>query len=1302
MRMFNQVCMAVCGTMVRMAMGGVAVGESTLVGDLMWSDTFTIAGRCADGYYSPVGQNAESRVDHVYALERAAGGTQWRRPADFSFNTPTSAVAEYGGNSVGNDGAAGGFAQSGGGPNALALFRGVLPSRVIFQTDARFTCNCLWIATCNSDIPMCANSFIVKFPRYGTSAISIAVYGGADVPTGLTTGVADANAAWHNYAVIFDRNAQRVEVFVDEVSRGVVDLAGLGLAMKADDSLIGFGYPGYVGWVDNVQAGVPTDGGSDLALEAWRTHRMDVPVASRRAPILADGTVVKTGAGMLDLGGAAIARGAVQVQEGTVAVDATNPGLPSQLLPGLVFWVDANVNVTAVGGKVSVWRDVREAADGRVYPRAVARGQGEENLEAPTLIDGTGTAAGRKLVDFGTFGGPDAGWLQWQDADGHRSANDVRTVFYVMECPNGGGCVLGDWNDADPTAHTGNDKWLPKVYANTTSLVDAYICGYEQDGSEDAYVNDVMGRAADQKFRRELTVYVRSKGRTFPCSTFMNDRNARQGEVADTNGTVYAVNRQGGGRLAEVLVYNRELHPTEIHMINAYLMRKWLNGMSLGDVQFAPGAALRVAADAVHPPMLGRVTGAGRVEVTGTAGRVHLAAVENACVTTPFDLAPGTSVTADERVRVAGFPIAPQLGRAYAVTADGVTATAGTDAAAIVKTGNGTLVASALPTGRLQVAAGALRLAGHADDEAPAANLVSNAGFEDMQSVTTDGIRGGNITWGYNSVLTNWTFSSLSGVASCPGSGFATAFKTADGVLAAFMQSDGFAATSFTVPRAGWYRIDFFAFKRNQTSSPCGIFDVLLDDVPVCRFQVNTLEPRAFGTAFPNELAAGTHTLRFQGVKMADLDTMALLDNVRVTEDRARVGTNIVVNGGFEMHDPLLETTPDHVHQPFQYAPTGATWVFVDPNNTSVTNAGIAQMENAWAAWQAPEGTCMAFLRQNGYFAQDLVFPEAGRYRLSFTMRGRIFSRAWNYAGQTFKVFLGETLVAYLQGSSTEPERVTVALPAIDAAHLAQRLSFRGQGDNKHDQTTLFDDIRVERVPETLANPSFEWSGPFVNGTWESGLQGAGWTFDVGANERNQSGICNRNGPWTQLTGVPFGDACAFLQTKARIAQTITVPEDGVYCVSFSARRRAPLYSNHDFRVVCDGMVLGAVTTRNEDDWKRFSFRTPFLKAGRPVELAFEGINHGDDIDRASMIDEVAIERVAAGTEPEADAFAGATVELAAGTTLELDFDGTVELAGLRYAGHGRTGELNAANCDFIRGAGTVYVQPTSTVIILR
>lgn len=1278
---------------------GVPVGQSTVVGERMWSDTFTVAGRCASGYFNNAGQGDVTRVDSVYMVEYAVGATQWRRPANFSFNTPADAVTQYAHNNTGNEGAATGFAQSG---SNYVAFRGVLPTRVAFQMDARATCDFIAIATYSADLPDAGNGFLVKF--YNTDAVKIAAYGAAEVDTGLTMGFTGLNTQWHNYAVIFDRAAQQVEIFIDEVSRGTVALASLGVALNINDRCIGMGCAGYVAWYDNVQVGVPAKGGSDLALEAWRTEPMAVETASRRAPILADGTVRKTGAGTLDLGGAAIRRGTVEVREGTVAVDATDPGLPGQLQENLAFWVDANVNVTAVGGKVTEWRDCREAAGGTNFVRAVAYTEGE----APTLVDGTGTAAGRKLVDFGTFGQSNAGWLQWRNAAGARQAVNVVTAIYVLECPNGGGAVLGDWSGVAGNP-TGDTNWAPTMTTNMTSMVDALMT---HNSSHNAFVDDVECHSGALRFTSPLTVYAFNRGGgAYPCSTFFNDRNVRVGDPMGND--TFLANHQGGGRLAEVLLWTRTLNPTEVHMVNAYLLRKWKGGISIGNARIAKGATLRVAADATHPPVLKTLAGAGCVEVTGSAGSVQMAASQAPQITPSVDLAVGTSLTTTEDGRVNAFPAVVRAGRSYDVTTTGIAATAGADPAVAEKTGAGTLVASALPTGVVRVAAGALRLT--ASQDVWNDTLVPNADFEDVTRFRAD-VTVGNadvVTWGYNATVADWTLGKgvsggvdASGVATSPNGPLTTGYKTSSGAIMLFVQVDGSAETTVTVPAAGYYRLEFTAVKRN--GAPLGLLDVQVDGTTMGRIQVNDLEPRTFALAFPVPLAAGAHTLRFQGVLVptkenaaVNYDTMALIDDVRLTADATRLGTNLVHNGSFELHDPLTDPSSNPSDKPYRYAPTGTGWVFVDPAQTSVTNAGITQGENVWVEYPAAEGSCMAFLRKTGYFAQDITFPEPGRYRLSFIQRGRFNAGQWNYSGQTFKVFLGSTQVAYLQGSNWEPQRTVVELPEIDADHLVQSLSFKGLNSTA-DASTMFDDIRIERYAGILANPSFEWAGTFSNGTWQGGLPGAGWTFDVGDGPRDQSGICNRNGPWASASGVLFGDACAFLQMRARISQVVTVPADGIYEVSFWARRRSVTYADHDFRVVCGGMALGSVTTRGGDDWKRFSFRTPFLKAGGQVELAFEGINHGDNTDRASVIDGVAFDRVDDGVTPEAEVFAGASVELAEGAVLELDFDGVAQLQGLSYAGHAKSGELSAANCAFIRGAGAVFVRSRGLQILIR
>ena len=244
------------------SMAGVPVGQSHVVGDLMWSDTFTVGTRCESGHYSNVGGD-NARCDPAYMVEHAVGATQWRRPKDFSFNTPADAVSQYSQNNTGNDGALTGFAQSGGG---VMSFRGILPSRVAFQMDARATCASVSIATYSTELPYAASSFQVKF--YGTWAVKLAAYGAAEIDTGLTTGLTSLNTQWHNYAVIFDRGAQRVEVFVDEVSRGTVDLGPLGVAMKADDPCIGMGCAGYVACTTTFRSACPRQ--EAVTLRWWR------------------------------------------------------------------------------------------------------------------------------------------------------------------------------------------------------------------------------------------------------------------------------------------------------------------------------------------------------------------------------------------------------------------------------------------------------------------------------------------------------------------------------------------------------------------------------------------------------------------------------------------------------------------------------------------------------------------------------------------------------------------------------------------------------------------------------------------------------------------------------------------------------------------------------------------------------------------------------------------------------------------------------------------------------------------------
>ena len=77
---------------------------------------------------------------------------------------------------------------------------------------------------------------------------------------------------------------------------------------------------------------------------------------------------------------------------------------------------------------------------------AEVRAKGATPVFCTPIVRATFDDAGRKLVDFGTFGQSDAGWLGWVDAENTRQEIQVQTAFFVMASPSGPGCALGDWS----------------------------------------------------------------------------------------------------------------------------------------------------------------------------------------------------------------------------------------------------------------------------------------------------------------------------------------------------------------------------------------------------------------------------------------------------------------------------------------------------------------------------------------------------------------------------------------------------------------------------------------------------------------------------------------------------------------------------------------------------------------------------------------------------------------------------------------------------------------------------------------
>lgn len=252
---------------------GVSVGSSTLISQLQYSDTFTVGTPARpDGLFN---NNASGgyNIETVYSTPAAT----WTPFSNFSFNSGgISTCCGY----PGNTGAAGGgsaaitgLAQSGGGDFSIPYG---LSSKYVVQLDAVLPPDRLDIGSYNAagESIFAANSLSVFFRRSGVANPGggfypeIGLFNGAlESNSGFTTGILGSDTSWHNFAVEFDRPANSVSFYVDEVLRGSLNLATFAGGAYSNWSTNAVGLGGtFVFWADNFQVGAPVPEPTSLAL----------------------------------------------------------------------------------------------------------------------------------------------------------------------------------------------------------------------------------------------------------------------------------------------------------------------------------------------------------------------------------------------------------------------------------------------------------------------------------------------------------------------------------------------------------------------------------------------------------------------------------------------------------------------------------------------------------------------------------------------------------------------------------------------------------------------------------------------------------------------------------------------------------------------------------------------------------------------------------------------------------------------------------------------------------------------------
>ena len=1042
--------------------------------------------------------------------------------------------------------------------------------------------------------------------------------------------------------------------------------------------------------------------------------------------LVVSGTLEKRGSGNLTLTDTLALPGTILVQNGTVIIADTGASvaLPSSLQSGLAFWVDAATNVVLDGaGKVDKWLDVRETSTNAPYAYMRAEHDYTYYSESPrsrkpSVVQGNAAVNGLPLMDFGTFGATNtsAAWLPWRNADGTRGVlTNIRAVFAVTAFPDSNGFFLEDWDYTDAGGETNtvgsSDFWLggsvntKKYYylfgANfKAGRQAAYINGIQVNGS--ARVPDVLGQVIEVIASESMT-----------AGNFFNAHN--------TDGYT-GFPDLGGGRIGECLIYTNALTETARVAIEDYLMRKWKKENRVGVVQVAKdGTAVTDVRQGVTNRFTS-VSGEGVWRKTG-AGTVSLERDLDAMMG-PIQLDDGALVD-DGTVR--------HLGRLFDVADRGLVIDAETNrwsvlstetTNALVKNGAGELTVTGLPSTVKQVIVnnGVLRFTRALQGAEPVEPVaIYNNSFEIFDNHDFHGQWSSAYPdlWGFEPAGSGWTYTgnpttssspSAAGIYMPDGNAAVWCVKqpAPDGQWVAIIKQGGGMATTFGVASPGRYRMVFHAAGRSGYGPHR--FDILIDGQVIS--QVRTTHPlfRRYAYVLP-DLAAGTHTLAFQGVD-ENSDRTSLVDDIRIE----RIGDSrveaVVSNGTFEVSNALTESNASYVsngedpgNYSFNYAVTNGGWTFVDQRS------GISEGFSPWLSQSiAGEGNRSAFIHRDGTLSTTVTFSTNGTYVLSFLTAARPYWSGAAHSPHDFYVKLNGTVILTRVNNNAAFERMELPLAAVTNAPVSAELSFKGINTAGGDRSSLIDDVHIIRQSDDnpVRDGGFEVpAGVLANGdTWDSGVTNTAWTFNT---DWASSGITRNNSVWGNPVA-PEGACAGFLRMGYRMSQSVTFDEGGYYTLSFMAAGRLrdlPSYCLHDFRVLFNGETVGTVQTF-DDTWRRYTFRLPYVKRGGAGLLAFEGVNSmkgllgmGDDHD--SFVDNVRMEKQTPLVDTDrVGVYRDVVVCLASGSRLSLDFSGQVVFKEVWYDGKLCAGVLDASNTSFLTGAGSVYVAPKGTVLSVR
>jgi subtilisin family serine protease len=466
-------------------------------------------------------------------------------------------------------------------------------------------------------------------------------------------------------------------------------------------------------------------------------------------------------------------------------------------------------------------------------------------------------------------------------------------------------------------------------------------------------------------------------------------------------------------------------------------------------------------------------------------------------------------------------------------------------------------------------------------------------------------------SFAYAPAGTPWSFTAGGGVAG-NGSGFTAGNPNApEGTQVGFLQGIGSFSQVISGMTAGTYLLTFDAAQRANWQASRQDFQVLVDGVAVGTF-IPVSASYAQYTTSVFTVAAGSHTIAFQGLDTAGGDNTAFIDAVQLTQ--APPPATGLLDGGFEA---LSVGTGSYAS--FAYAPAGTSWSFT-------TGGGVAGNGSGFTAGNpnAPEGTQVGFLQGIGSFSQVISGMTAGTYLLTFDAAQRA---NWQASQQDFQVLVDGSVVGTFTPSGISYATYTTA--AFTVAAGSHTITFQGLDTAGGDNTAFVDDVGLTQA--TSSSPSAVLSGagfeaPSVGtgsfGSFQYDPTGTPWSYSGSAGVAgNGSGFTSGN------PNAPEGTQVGFLQRAGSFSQVISGMAAGTYLLTFDAAQRANWQaSRQDFQVLVDGVAVGTFIPASTSSAQYTT--SVFTVAAGSHTIAFQGLDTAGG-DNTAFVDTVRLVPVA-------------------------------------------------------------------------